>query len=74
MATVTNDNAPRAHTCHRCGRGHFFTTNAEPLHNGQIRRRKRCRSCGWKFVAFDAAMESISAAERYIRNDFGHWL
>ncbi|QDU44318.1 hypothetical protein Mal52_27970 [Symmachiella dynata] len=64
MANVTNDDAPRGLTCPRCGRGHFFTTNTEPLLNGRIRRRKRCRSCRRKIVTLELENESFSVAER----------
>ncbi|QDU44589.1 hypothetical protein Mal52_30740 [Symmachiella dynata] len=62
MDNGNNDNAPRGLTCPRCGRGHFFTTNSEPLPNGRIRRRKRCPSCGRIIVAYEVEIESFSAA------------
>ena len=43
----------RGIVCLKCGRTRFEVTNTEPLPDGRIRRRKRCRHCGRRIVTFE---------------------
>ncbi|MEX1228805.1 MAG: hypothetical protein WEB58_01115 [Planctomycetaceae bacterium] len=48
-------NTARGISCPRCGHRRFRTTNTQPLQDYRIRRRKKCRSCGYKIVTYEAA-------------------
>jgi transcriptional regulator NrdR family protein len=50
--------------CPKCGCRHFFTTHTEPLRDGRIRRRKRCRHCDRKIITYEATQHSGTAANR----------
>ncbi|AMV35237.1 hypothetical protein VN12_24140 [Pirellula sp. SH-Sr6A] len=39
--------------CPKCGCRHFITTHTEPLRDGRIRRRKRCRNCDRKVITHE---------------------
>lgn len=57
--------APRGIECPKCGCRHFETTHTEPLADGRIRRRKRCRHCGRKMVTFEAPVGPRPDADCY---------
>ena len=56
MKRSESAHAPRGIECRRCGCRHLLTTNTEPLADGRVRRRKRCRHCGQKIVTIEVPL------------------
>jgi transcriptional regulator NrdR family protein len=52
--------------CRLCGCRHFATTHTEPLHDGRIRRRKRCANCEQKIVTYEGTISTLRETDRYM--------
>jgi len=59
MKSKDDNSTPRGIECPRCGCRHFETTNTEPMRDGRIRRRKRCRHCGHRIVTFEGTVSAL---------------
>jgi transcriptional regulator NrdR family protein len=64
MNTATQQPNPNGIRCPHCGCCHFYTTHTEPLRDGRIRRRKRCRHCGRRIVTYEAAIQVKTSTDR----------
>jgi len=53
MSNDSKTSNPKGIICPKCECRHFITTHTEPLNDGRIRRRKRCRNCGRKVVTYE---------------------
>jgi transcriptional regulator NrdR family protein len=53
------NDAPRGLRCPKCGRTHFHTTHTEPLRDGRIRRRRRCKECDHRIVTFEGTRAAL---------------
>lgn len=53
-----SDSSPRGLVCPRCGKRRWETTNTERL-DGRIRRRRVCRSCGYKITTLELALRDV---------------
>jgi hypothetical protein len=53
----TDKKSPIGIPCPQCGCRHFYTTHTEPLRDGRIRRRKKCRHCGRRIVTYEGRPE-----------------
>lgn len=51
--------ADRGIECPRCGCRHFETTHTQPMHDGRIRRRKRCRHCQHRIVTYEGTVITL---------------
>jgi transcriptional regulator NrdR family protein len=45
--------------CPRCGCRHFETTHTQPMNDGRIRRRKRCRHCQYRIVTYEGTVTTL---------------
>lgn len=45
--------------CPRCGCRHFETTHTQPMNDGRIRRRKRCRNCQHRIVTYEGTVTAL---------------
>jgi hypothetical protein len=43
----------RGIACRVCGCRHHYTLETEPTTEGRVRRRRRCRNCGFRFTTYE---------------------
>ena len=53
----------RGIACPRCGGRKLATTHTEPLVDGRIRRRKRCRACGQRLVTCEVPLRALRSLD-----------